>query len=382
MMPEHRIEGVGEVDAEDLLARLDADNVHDVGQDEIGFSCLYFAGHANGDRNPSAHINRDSLLWRCKSCGRAGNLVELVKVGLPPTETDLHVNTATTYVEALRWLRENFGELERKPRGGSLTADLEARLQSARASTPPKRLPDEAATIGPQGIFAMDWCSDHDAAIYMREVRGFAPEVLEDWGFGYDTWTERVVIPYRDEHGTLVGFKGRALREGVRAKYLLLGDMEGRQPRYGVGYGFDMMDDSKVVFGLDRAIKALVGEPRKRAAMPEGELDVVACYAAGEVAVCPGTTHITKQQLWLLRAYLDELVLFYDAGAGDDAVWGDLVDGQWRAGLVETISPFFTLYVVDDHEGDPASMAPGEVRTLIAEAKYWLSVAFTSDAPV
>src|SRR4051812_33527996 len=144
-MLDHGIEGVGEVDAEDLLALLDAANVHDVGRDEIGFSCLFAVGHAYGDRNPSAHINRDTLLWRCKGCGRAGNLLELVKIGLP--DQPVH------HVEALRWLRDNFGEVARKPQGGSLTADLTARLQSARRrlDNPRPSLPGEAETIGPQG---------------------------------------------------------------------------------------------------------------------------------------------------------------------------------------------------------------------------------------
>jgi hypothetical protein len=217
---DHRIEGVGDVDAEDLLALLDAENVHEVGSEELGFSCLYVPGHVNGDRNPSCHINRESLLWRCKSCGRAGNLLELVRVGLPDRPS---------FPEAMAWLREHFGEVVRKPRGGSLTADLTARLQSARERlvTPQRRLPNEAETIGPQGIFALDWRSDHEAAAYMRG-RGFAPEVLEDWGLGYDTWTGRVAIPVRDADGTLVGFKGRALRDGA-VKYLLLGDTADRE---------------------------------------------------------------------------------------------------------------------------------------------------------
>jgi hypothetical protein len=357
------------------LALLDADNVHDVGADEVGFSCLYTAGHANGDQNPSAHVNRETLLWRCKSCRRAGNLLELVKVGLPH---------GTTHPEALAWLREHFGEVVRKPRGGSLTADLELRLARARYRPPERRLPNEAETIGPEGIFALDWRSDHEAATYMRG-RGFAPEVLEDWGFGFDTWTQRVAIPVRDADGVLVGFKGRSIDDRTQAKYLLLGDVEGRSPRYGVGYGFDMHDHRTVVFGLDRALRMLGDSRPRRAVLPEGELDVVAAQAAGVPAVAPGTTSITPEQLWLLRAHIDELVLCYDAGqAGDDAVWGcvDEGSGKWRPGLVETISPFFTLYVCDDHEGDPASMAPAQVRRLVADAKHWLKFALPSAAPV
>jgi DNA primase len=364
---DHRIEGVGEVDAEDLLALLGADNVHEVGHDEVGFSCLYVAGHYNGDRNPSAHINRDSLLWRCKGCGRAGNLLELVKTGLPH---------GTTHVEALRWLRESFGETSRKPVGGSLTADLLARLEKARYVPPAPRLPNEAETIGTEGIFRVDWCSDHPAADYMLGMRDFDPEVLEGWGIGYDAWTQRVAIPVRDETGILVGFKGRAI-DDRQPKYSLLGDTEDRAPRYGVGYGFDMYDHRKVVFGLDRA------RGGDTLVLCEGELNVIACHAAGVMnAVAPGTTSITNAQLWLLRAHADKLVLFYDSDdAGQNAVWGytDLGSGKFYPGLVEKISSYFRLYVCDDHEGDAASMAPEEIRSLVVGAHHWLGLAFSSE---
>lgn len=366
MQCDHRIEGVGDVDAEDLLDLLGADNVHDVGADEVGFSCFYLAGHSNGDSNPSAHVNRDTLLWRCKGCGRAGSLVELVRLALPH---------GTTFPEAMAWLREHFGEVVRRPRGGSLGADLARRLQRPEPRAP--RLPTEGDTIGREGIFHMDWRSDHDAAVYMRG-RGFSPDVLEDWSLGYDHWTQRVAIPVRDADGVLVGFKGRAIGPAT-VKYLLLGDTEGRAPRYGVGYGFDMHDHSTVVFGLDRA------RGSRRVALLEGELNVVACHAAGVSAVAPGTTSITAEQLWLLRAHFDELVNFYDSDdAGENAVWGhfDHDARRWRPGLVEKISPYFRLYVVDDHEGDPASMSADEVRSLYAGARHWTRYAIPSGPAV
>jgi DNA primase len=368
-MNDHRIEGVGDVDAEDLLASLDADNVHDVGQDEVGFSCFYIAGHSHGDQNPSAHINRDKLVWRCKGCGRSGNLLELVKLALP---------IGTTHPQALSWLREHFGEVVRKPRGGSLTADLQLRLTRVHVKTVARVLPNEAETIGPEGIFYMDWTSDHSAALYMRG-RGFDPAVLADWGFGFDHWTHRVAIPVRDEHGILVGFKGRAMTDG-NVKYLLLGDTEGREPRFGVGYGFDMHDARKVLFGLDRAKHA--GDTL---VVCEGELDAVACHAAGVPnAVATGTKSITSEQLWLLRAHARVLVFLYDSDdAGQSAIWGFADDeGKWHPGHVEKLHPFFRLYVCDDHEGDPASMAPEEVRRLTTGAKHWLRYAIPSDSSV
>jgi DNA primase len=352
------IEGVGEIDAEELLELLAADNVHEVGSEEMGFSCFYEAGHANGDQNPSAHINRDSLLWRCKGCGRSGNLPELVRLALPH---------GTTYPEALAWLRENFGEVVRKPRGGSLAADLEQRLARARArsSSPIRRLPEEADTIGPEGIFHMDCRSNHEAAVYMRD-RGFAPETLEDWGMGFDHWTQRVAIPILNEHGILVGFKGRSIRPGKSVKYLLLGDTEGRELRYGVGYGFDMHDARVVLFGLDRA-----RDQGQQLVVCEGELDAIACHAAGVTnAVATGTKSITEEQLWLMRAYARAVTFFYDDIA------------QANLDLFKKISKYFIVHVVDDHEGDPASMDPQEVLELTYGAKHWIRYAIPSSAPV
>jgi hypothetical protein len=353
-MRDHRIEGVGEVDADDLLDLLGGENIHDVGNDEVGFSCFYEAGHSHGDQNPSAHLNREALVWRCKGCGRSGNLVELVRLALPH---------GTTFPEALAWLREHFGEVLRKPRGGSLAADLERRLKKVAPAAP--RLPIEGETIGPDGIFYMDWRSDHEAAVYMRG-RGFAPEVLEDWGFGYDTWTRRIAIPIRNEDGSLVGFKGRALGK-TDLKYLLLGDTEGRELRYGDGYGFDMHDAKAVLFGLDRA------KGSNRLVVCEGELDAVACHAAGVTnAVSTGTKSITKQQLWLIRAHASSLVIFYDSDeAGQDAVYGFVDDeAKWHEGLIEKISCYLRLFICDDHEGDAASMTPEQVRALTAGAKH------------
>jgi 5S rRNA maturation endonuclease (ribonuclease M5) len=347
-MPDHRIEGVGEVDAEDLLDMLGADNVHDVGSEEVGFSCFYVAGHANGDQNPSAHLNRDALVWRCKGCGRSGNVVELVRLALPH---------GTTFPEATAWLREHFGEVVRAPRGGSLGADLDSRL--AKPDVVVKRLPVEAETIGTQGIFHLDWSSDHEAAVYMRG-RGFAPEVLEDWQVGYDHWTRRVAIPVRDEEGVLVGFKGRTLEEDTKLrKYLLLGDKEGRLPRFGVGYGFDMHDPTSVVFGLDRA------EESDTVVLCEGEFDAIACHAAGITnALAVGTTSITDQQLWLLRAHASALILFYDSDkAGVEAVHN----------LIKRIYPYFRLYLCNKHKGDAASMGPERVRQVVGCATYWLA---------
>lgn len=362
-----RYEGVASVDVVDLLEQLDIKNVRRIGRGEVAFSCPFVNGHAYGDVNPSNHINEEKLLYRCKSCHQAGTVLDLIG----------YVRKCSP-LEALRWLRDRFGET-RVYEEGEIAKIRRARMERWSRGAAPKRRPVESETIG--AIFEMDWWSDDAAAVYMRG-RGFSPELLDRWGFGFDTWTQRVTIPVHDEEGTLVGFKGRAISPHVAQRYDILGDvLEGdrqRKPRYGIGYGFDLYDPGQVVIGLHDVSS-------RRLVVCEGELNAYALRCVGEgSSVAIGTTTITVQQQRLLRWHADELVLFYDSDeAGVGATWGYYVEkgGKmiWVPGLIEKLSPYLPIRIVDEHDDDPAGMLEAgradECRDLIETAQPWRSIA-------
>jgi DNA primase len=357
-------DGVGHVDAVELLEQLDVKNVRRIGRGEVEFSCPFVDGHSYGDMNPSNHMNEEKLVYRCKSCGRRGTAIDLIGYVLKCSP-----------LEALRWLRSRFGET-RVFEEGEVARLRRQRLERWNSLAQGQhRLPLEQETI--HGIFAVDWWSDDDAAVYMRE-RGFPPAAMSAWGFGYDSWTSRVTIPIRDEHGSLVGFKGRAIHPWVARRYDVIGDvLEGdhkRKLRYGVGYGFGLYDARQVVFGIHNATS-------RRLVVCEGELNAFAARCAGEgSSVAIGTTTVTREQMRLLRWRADELVIFYDSDeAGRGATWGYYAtkgEGMiWIPGLVEKLSPYLPIYVVPDHEGDAASMDPADVRELIRSAESWRAIA-------
>lgn len=360
------MEGIGEIDAVDLLEELGLDNVLAIGRGEVQFSCPFTEGHAFGDAHPSAHLNEEKLVYRCKACGRAGTALDLVGA-------TMRLNP----VEAIRWLRDRYGDGYR-PLQGSAAAEMKEIQErwKTRRQQVTKRLPVEQETIAYHGIFDVDWDSDHEAAIYMRG-RGFSADTMRDWQIGYDTWSRRVTIPVRDVEGKLIGFKGRAIDPGADIKYNLLGDLEKRKPRYGIGYGFDMHDPVDVIFGLDRVVQRPLHGPRRVVGV-EGELNAIAMHAAGVTnTVGIGTTTITLAQQRLLRWYADELVLFYDTDeAGHASTWGyyDEKD-RWRPGIVDKLSPYMRILIVDDHEDDPASMTPECRIELVETAKPWLAIA-------
>lgn len=361
-------EGVNEIDAVDLLETIGLDNVLAIGRGEIQFSCPYTNNHSFGDSHPSAHLNEDKLVYRCKGCGRAGTALELVCVMLKLTP-----------VEGLRWLRERFGDSFRPLQEGGIAAEM-AKLQDgweSRNKAISRRLPNDEETIGPKGIFKHDWASDHPASIYMHS-RGFDVDILERWNLGFDSWTNRITIPVRDENDRLVGFKGRALPPNDEVRYLLLGDTEDRKLRYGTGYWFDMHDPTEVVFGLASAAMSQAGLAPRKAVVNEGEFNALALQQADVAnAVAIGTTTITLPQQRLLRWYFDELVLFYDPDqAGHAAVWGWYDEKErWYPGIVEKMSPYMPISVVIGHDADPASTRRDLLPEMVAGACSWMEIA-------
>ena len=351
------------VDVLDLLAVLEIENVREIGRGEVEFSCPRTDGHAFGDFHPSAHMNKETGLFRCKACHWQGNAFDFV-IGIK----------RCSQIEALRFLRERYGQDYREPEGGAVALErqkIEAEW-AARTQVVKPRLPAEWEWLGPQGAFHIDWRDPaHPAALYMRE-RGFAPEVLEDWQLGFDSWTDRITIPVRDEHGVLVGFKGRTWQPDVRPKYLILGDTADRRPRYGVGYGFGLYEPAEHVFALDRVIPRKTG----RVVGVEGELNVIALHSYGVPdAIGFGMSWFSDAQLRLVRWYADQLVSFLDSDdAGERATWGyEDEKGKEHPGLVERLLAFMDVRVVPPHDGDPASMERETALDLIARAEKWSS---------
>jgi len=105
--------------------------------------------------------------------------------------------------------------------------------------------------------------------------------VPDDGGAPYDRFRERLTFAIRDGRGRLVGFGGRALADGAKAKYL--NSPEGplfhkRELLYGA-------------HGLDRRAS------RGRLHVVEGYMDVIALAQHGVAAVAPLGTAMTEAQL-------------------------------------------------------------------------------------
>jgi len=209
---------------------------------------------------------------------------------------------------------------------------------------------------------------------YMLQ-RGFTPETLEDWQFGYDERTGRIVFPVRNELGQLIGFKGRAT-DGREPKYLVIGDSDGMPVRYGHARYYTGI----VVFGLDRAVQHM--DDRLQLIVCEGELNAIALSQMGfSNSVALNGSRLTRRQQQLIRACADEVIMFFDFDkAGQEGMWGyEDEKGFWHPGAIEILARDCTVRLVESHDDDAAGLMQAgrqaDVEALISGAQHHLRAA-------
>jgi DNA primase len=116
----------------------------------------------------------------------------------------------------------------------------------------------------------------------------------------YDRFRGRIIFPICNDVGEVIGFSGRLLQdqEGV-AKYL-------NSPETAV------FRKGSVLFGLDKTKRALI--EADCAVVCEGQLDLISLFEAGITnVVAPQGTAFTESQTRILKRFVSEVVLCFDA---------------------------------------------------------------------
>ena len=327
------------IDVEDFLKDLGMNNVQDIGND-VRFSCPFPEGHNNADANPSSSMEKGTTRTYCFGCGNSWNAVSF----LAQLEN-------VSPIQAAIWIKERFGAGFVLPGQGSIADAVRNQLQKEQKikDDPPPVINEEEAIRR-----KIDWKSikawmeygggeedDYDAPRFYMLKRGFTPEILNEFDIGWDKISERICVPIRNEHGHLVGFKGRAYKKEPR--YLVLGGSE---------YGFEPYEVSKIVFALHN-----IDHREKTIIVTEGELNAIAMRQHGfnNTVGISGKT-ISEEQIKLIKSVAEKVVLIFDEK--DDAI---------RA--ARKLQRSIPTSIVKKHSKDPAEMTKDEIMSLLASRK-------------
>lgn len=142
------------------------------------------------------------------------------------------------------------------------------------------------------------------ALLSVLKKRGFTDQELNDAGllnrFGSDMFKGRVMIPFIDTTGNIIGFTARIVGQG-EPKYLNTSDTL-------------LFNKSRFIFGLHNAKEAI--RRHGFVIIVEGNMDVISSHQAGvREAVATSGTAMTEQHLKALSHLTSDIRLAYDGDA-------------------------------------------------------------------
>src|SRR5437588_6471008 len=275
------------------------------------------------EKTPSFTVSPSRQTFHCFGCGAGGTVFRFVmdyehlefpaavkklaaRVGIPvieergssPAEEDRQHEARRAllqlHAEASEWCHEN---LVKKEIGEPARKYLQGRGIDKRIAT------DWGIGFAPES-----W----DAFLSWALERGYQQRLLLESGLvarreeagsdskGYDRFRNRIMFPIHNDVGEVIAFSGRILdKEAETAKYV----NSPETPLFRKG---------RVLFGLHKTKRGLI--EADCAIVCEGQLDLITLFEAGMAnVVAPQGTAFTEQQARILKRFVSEVVLCFDA---------------------------------------------------------------------
>jgi len=267
------------------------------------------------DKNPSFSVSPEKQLFYCFGCGAKGTVFNfLMKM------------EGITYIEAVKKLAQRSGikipqyfskdktSYQRQKFYEINNLFTEYCFQFLTKNRVAKQyLFRRGLSQGVINKFKIGWCpSSVEPFIKLANEKNFSSDLLADDGiiFSEDEgkrrrtrFAERIVFPIFDYQGRIVGFGGRV--------------MDKRLPKYINSPDTLVYHKSKNLYGIYQAIPSF--HQTKQAIICEGYLDALMIHQYGmkNVVASLGTA-LTDEQILLLKRYVDEVILIYDADKGGE----------------------------------------------------------------
>ncbi len=276
------------------------------------------------EKTPSFHVNPQRQTFHCFGCGVGGSVFRFVmdyehvdfpsavrklasRVGISVVEEQRHSADEDRQHETRRTLLQLHAEAAEWFHNNLLKKEVAA---SARAYLKKRDIGREIAARWQIGYAPAGW----DSFLKWAEGRGYGRRHLvlsglikprdenNPLGEVYDRFRDRIMFPICNDVGEVIAFSGRLLEsEPDAAKYL-------NSPET------PLFRKSKILFGLHRTKRSLI--EANSAIVCEGQIDLIALFEAGITnVVAPQGTAFTFDQARILKRFVNEVVLCFDADA-------------------------------------------------------------------
>jgi DNA primase len=273
------------------------------------------------EKTPSFHVSPQRQTFHCFGCGVGGSVFRFVmeyehvefpsavrklagRVGIPVIEErggadedrqhEARRALLKLHAEAAEWFHENLLK--------------KAFAEPAREYLKRRGIDKTVAKNWQLGFAPDSW----DSFLKWAIDRGYSRTQLSQSGLVkprdeerpgnevYDRFRGRIMFPICNDVGEVIAFSGRSLEADPQvAKYL-------NSPET------PLFQKGRVLFGLYKTKRALIDA--NCAIVCEGQLDLISLFEAGITnVVAPQGTAFTEQQARILKRFVDEVVLCFDA---------------------------------------------------------------------
>ena len=273
------------------------------------------------EKTPSFHVSPQRQTFHCFGCGVGGSVFRFVmeyehvdfpsavrklaaRVGIPIVEErpagdedrqhEARRTLLKLHAEAAEWFQEN---LLKRPFAEPAREYLKQRGIDKQVAK------NWQLGFAPESWDAfLKWALEHGYSRTQLLQSGLVKPRDEDRPGNeiYDRFRGRIVFPICNDVGEVIAFSGRLLESDPQAaKYL-------NSPET------PLFQKGRVLFGLHKTKRALI--EANCAIVCEGQLDLIALFEAGiKNVVAPQGTAFTEYQARILKRFVDEVVLCFDA---------------------------------------------------------------------
>ena len=313
------------------------------------------------DTTPSLRVTPAKDTFHCFVCNEGGDVIDFIQK---------HENCS--FAEALAWCAKEAGvEIENReltPEEARRAKEKESLRVAIEASSRyfESHLTDAQEYIESRGFkiddqllqdFRIGYAPENNQAKKDLIAAGYRQDLLVKVGvlgesknhFIYDVFKDRIMFPFLDNQGNVIGFNGRFIKhQEDSGKYINTAET----PLYTKG---------NALFGLYQSRQAI--SRLNGAYLVEGQFDLLSLYQAGVRNVVAGSgTALTPEQVKLIGRYTQNITLVYDADKAGLRATRTNCEQFLRAG--------FTVKCIELPDGqDPDDIA----REKGSETRAWLS---------
>ena len=268
------------------------------------------------DHSPSMSVSKEKQMFKCFSCGAAGNVFKFVsdyenisfieavakvasKVGIPLTITG-------DYKPKEKFQKEyNVMNLATLFFQNNLNTSLGTKAKEYLSK---RRLNEEMVKV-----FDIGLALDKNTLYQFLNKKKIAPEDMVSLGLVnqsgltyHDVFVNRIIFPIHDASGHVVGFTGRVYDGDYTPKYLNSKETS-------------IFRKGNILFNYHRARDAI--RTQKKVIMVEGNMDAIRMYVSGlqNTIALMGTSLTTEQVVLLQKLRVPVLLMFDNDEAGKTA---------------------------------------------------------------